>query len=172
MVRTALLTAATLIGGLNFAFAQQAVAQPAAKPDAARAEQEGRVTRIKDLLGLEVLNEGGESYGMIEDLLLNKSTGQIEFLLVAPEKNSKELYPLPWKTVTLYQTESDQYVILGMQEEQFAKAPTIMRTQLPTMTYTQWNTVGPQVTAYYGPVRPVEARAIRRAARAVRRAVD
>ncbi|HET6426129.1 MAG TPA: PRC-barrel domain-containing protein, partial [Planctomycetaceae bacterium] len=142
--------------------------------DAASAEKTGRVTRVKELLNLEVINEQGESYGIIEDLMLNKSTGQVEYILVSTEKDSAELYPLPWRTVTLYQGNDakDQYVILGMPKEQFSKAPTITRQQLPTITYSQWNTYVPKVTTYYGQVRPAEARAIRRAERAVRRALD
>jgi hypothetical protein len=152
---------------------QPAASQPAAS-QAAKAEEQGRVTRIRDLLGLEVVNEAGESYGMIDDMLLNKTSGQIEFVLVAQEENSRELHPLPWRTLTLYRGESpeDQYVILGLPREQFQKAPTITRQQWPTMTVTQWNTLAPEVTAFYRPVRPAEARAVRRAARAARRVLD
>jgi sporulation protein YlmC with PRC-barrel domain len=158
----------------NQIVAQDAVRKPEATTTAAAAEQSGRVTRVRELLGLEVLNEAGETYGTIEDLMLNKMSGQIEFILVTPEKDSKDLYPLPWRTVTLYQgaDQKDQYVILGMPREQFSKAPTIAREQLPTITYSQWNTYVPRVTTFYKPVRPAEARAIRRAERAIRRAVD
>ncbi|MBI1345587.1 hypothetical protein GC163_04795 [bacterium] len=157
--------------------AQQVTAR---KPDtssasASAAEQTGRVTRVRELLGLEILNEAGESYGVIDDLLLNKTSGQVEYVLVAPEKDSRELYPMPWKSLALYQGENadDQYVVVGMEREQFVKAPTITRQELPTMTYTQWNAYVPQVTSYYGPInRPAEVRAIRRATRAIRRAVD
>ncbi|HUQ68613.1 MAG TPA: PRC-barrel domain-containing protein [Planctomycetaceae bacterium] len=169
-----LAAAALLVAATSQSQAQEAVRKPDAAA-AANAEKEGRVTRVRDLIGLEVVNEAGESYGMIEDLLVNKTSGTIEFALVASEKESKELYPLPWKALTLYQGETaeDQYVILGMQREQFVKAPTIARQAYPTMTYSQWNTTYvPQVTAYYGPVRPAPARAVRRTARAVRRAVD
>jgi sporulation protein YlmC with PRC-barrel domain len=160
--------------------AQDAVQkQTVQKPDATAAaatsaEQTGRVTRVKELIGLEVINEAGEAYGTIEDLMVNKTSGQIEFILVAPEKDSKELYPMPWRTVTLYQGNDakDQYVILGMPKEQFSKAPTIMREQLPTYTNSQWNTYVPRVTTFYGPIRPAEARAIRRTERAIRRALD
>jgi len=168
------LTAALLIAVASPLAAQEVVRKPDASANAASAEKEGRVTRVKELIGLEVVNEAGESYGMIEDLLLNKTSGQIEFVLVASEKESEELYPLPWKALTLYQgqTADDQYVILGMQREQFVKAPTITRQAYPTLTYSQWNAYVPKVTAFYGPVRPAEARAVRRANRAVRRAID
>ena len=173
LFKTLSLLIASLLAVATCGSAQEAVRQPAAT-GAANAERDGRVTRVRDLLGLEVLNEQGESYGMIDDLLMNKTSGQIEFILVSAEKDSKELYPLPWKAVTLYQgaTAEEQYVILGMEKEKFVKAPTIARQQWPTMTYSQWNAYVPQVTTYYGGVRPAEARAIRRTARAVRRAVD
>lgn len=151
--------------------------EAARKPESAAAvaaEKTGRVTRVSELLNLEVLNEAGESYGIIEDLMLNKTTGQVEFILVSAEKNSAELYPLPWRTVTLYQgtDAKDQYVILGMPREQFIKAPTITREQLPTITYLQWNAYVPKVTTFYGQVRPAEARAIRSTERAIRRSLD
>ncbi|HET6423320.1 MAG TPA: PRC-barrel domain-containing protein, partial [Planctomycetaceae bacterium] len=59
--------------------AQDTVQKTTAAPnaDAASAEKTGRVTRVKELLNLEVINEQGESYGIIEDLMLNKSTGQV-----------------------------------------------------------------------------------------------
>jgi sporulation protein YlmC with PRC-barrel domain len=178
--KTLSLLTASLLAVSTCGWTQEPARQPApaarqpAATGAANAEQQGRVTRAKDMLGLEVLNEQGESYGVIDDLLLNKKSGQIEYLLVSSDQDSKELYPLPWKAVTLYQGETaeEQYVILGMEKEKFVKAPTIARQQLPTMTYTQWNAYVPQVTTYYGNVRPAEARAIRRTARAIRRAVD
>jgi sporulation protein YlmC with PRC-barrel domain len=169
---------AWLLCGLPLqAWDQPVVRQPVAAGNveqAEQAEQEGRVTRLRDLLGLEVISENGESYGEIEDLMLNKRTGQIEYALVAAEKDGQALYPLPWKTLTLYQGSDpkDQYVILGVERELFEKAPTVARQQWPTMTYSQWNAYVPQVTAYYKTSRPAEARAIRRAARAVRRAMD
>lgn len=174
MFRTSVVAVAALLISAAGLSAQEALPRKAGA-DAATAEKEGRVTRARDLIGLEVVNEAGESYGMIDDLLVNKQTGQIDFVLVASDKDSKELYPLPWKAVTLYQGQNadDQYVILNMQKEQFTKAPSIVRTQLPTMTYSQWNTTYvPQVQSYYGRVTPAEARAVRRTARAVRRAVD
>jgi len=170
--KTLSLLTAALLAVATYASAQEAVRQPAG--GAAAAEKEGRVTRVKELIGLEVLNEQGESYGLIDDLLLNKKSGQVEYLLVSAEKDSQELYPLPWKAATLYQGENadEQYVILGMEKEKFIKAPTIQRQMVPTLTYSQWNSYVPRVTTYYGNVRPAEARAIRRTARAVRRAVD
>ncbi|MDZ4686277.1 MAG: PRC-barrel domain-containing protein [Planctomycetaceae bacterium] len=168
------LSAALLIAAAGQINAQEVVRKPDTSANAATAEKDGRVTRVKELLGLEVVNEAGESYGLIDDLLLNKTSGQIEFVLVSAEKESEELYPLPWKALTLYQGQNadDQYVILGMQREQFVKAPTITRQAYPTLTYSQWNAYVPKVTAYYGPVRPAEARAVRRTTRAVRRAID
>ncbi len=152
----------------------QEAGQPAVQ-EAPKAVADTHVTRIRDLIGLEVLNQEGESYGVIYDMLVNRQSGQIEFVLVETEKDGEALYPLPWATVTIYrgETDEDRYVILGMPREQFLKAPTVTRQVWPTMTATQWNTYVPQVTAYYGPVRRVEApRAVRRAVRAVRRAVD
>lgn len=174
MFRTSVVAVAALLVSAAGLSAQETLPRKAGN-DAATAEKEGRVTRARDLIGLEVVNDAGESYGMIDDLLVNKQSGQIDFVLVASEKDSKELYPLPWKALALYQGQNadDQYVILNMQKEQFAKAPSIVRTQLPTLTYSQWNsTYVPQVQQYYGRVTPAEARAVRRTARAVRRAVD
>jgi sporulation protein YlmC with PRC-barrel domain len=156
------------------AWSQEPPRPDAGAKAATAAEQTGRVTRARDLIGLEVLSQGGESYGMIDDLMIDKRTGQVEFILVETGKDSEELYPMPWKTVALYQGEDaqDQYVIVNMQKEQFSKAPTIVRQQWPAMTYTQWNTFVPQVTSYYGRIPRAEARAIRKTARAVKRAVD
>jgi len=171
----------TLVAALAMlALAQaQAQEQPAARQQdrtaaaANRAEQQGRVTRLRDLIGMEVVLENGDSFGIVDDLMVNRS-GQIEYALVETEEESKELYPLPWKTLAWYrgQEAEDQYLIIGMNKERVEKAPTVVRTQWPTMTYTQWNTFVPQVTTFYGPVRPVEARAIRKAARTARRVLD
>lgn len=151
----------------------QTVPQSGAKV-VAPGEASGRVTRVRDVLGLEVLSEDGESYGTVEDLTLDKKTGQIEYVVIAPNKDSQELYPLPWQSLTLYQgdKQDDQYLILGMKREQFTKAPTITRTQWPAMTTTQWSAYVPRVTTYYGEVRQVPPRVIRRTERAIRRAVD
>lgn len=173
-----LLTGVLTLSGLMTQIAAQQPAAPrkdnAATAAAASAEEQGRVTRARDLLGMELVLQSGETYGMIDDLMINKKSGQIEFVLVATEDDAKELYPLPWKTLALYRGDDpqDQYLIIGMDRQRFEQAPTIVRQQWPAMTYTQWNTFVPQVTTYYRDVRPVEARAIRRAARAARRALD
>lgn len=145
-----------------------------ATQEATAAEQQGRVARVSELVGMDVVTENGDSLGTIEDLMIDKRTGQIEYVLAAASKDSESLSPLPWKTLSWYQGDDpkDQYLILGMQREQFEKAPVVYRQQWPTMTYPQWNTVLPQVTDFYRPIRPAETRAVRRATRAIRRAQD
>ena len=134
----------------------------------------GRVTRARDIVGLDVVSATGENYGMIDDLVINPRSGQIEYIMVTESKEGKDLRPIPWQAITLFrgEGEDEQYVILGVERERFLKSPTIVRTELPTMTYQQWNEYTPQVTTYYKSTTPAEARAVRRAARAIRRAAD
>jgi len=140
---------------------------PDATAAATNAEQQGRVGRVQDLLGSDVVTQNGETFGTVDDIMINKKTGHVEFVLVATEQDSKDLFPIPWKTLAWYQGEDpkDQYLIIALTPQKFEQAPTIARQQWTGMTYSQWNTVVPQVSTFYGPVRPAEARAIRRAAR-------
>jgi sporulation protein YlmC with PRC-barrel domain len=182
MIRTFVIALTGLTLAQSAAFSQQSSqepvpqqqVQPAAPSPTVPGEAAGRVSRIRDVLGLEVVSEKGESFGVVDDLTFDKQTGQIEYALIAPEDNSRDLYPMPWKAISIYQGEDpqDHYLIVALDQDRFQKAPTITREQWPTMTYTQWNTYVPRVTTYYGEVRAIPPRAVRRAARAVRRVLD
>jgi len=149
--------------------AQQNAGQQDANVQAAEsAEQQGRVGRVQDLIGMPIVGQNGQPFGTVDDLMVDKRTGQIAYALVAQDKNSPTLYPVPWRAVAWTQDNQGQFLAIAIKPEQIQQAPTVARQQWPTMTYTQWNTVAPRVTTFYAPIVPGEARAIRRTARAMR----
>jgi sporulation protein YlmC with PRC-barrel domain len=126
-------------------------------------------TRASELMGMELVLENGTSIGTIKDLVLDNTSGQVQYAIVG---DKGEYRGIPWKTLSYYYGEEpkDRYFILNVDEARYQKAPAIPQKEY--QTFSTWSTYAPQVTKYYSDVRPARPAAVRRAERRLDRALD
>ncbi len=127
-------------------------------------------TRVSDFLGTEIVLESGDSLGVVKDLVIANTTGNVQYVIVAGENG--DLRAIPWKTLALYQGSDvkDRYFILGMEKDRYYKAPVIQQSEWVNFSYPTWSSYVPQVNKYYQDVRPVRPAAVRRGERRIDRA--
>ena len=97
--------------------------------------------------GTAVYNANGDKLGSIDDLIIDKLSGQVRyaalefggFLGVGTDR-----YPIPWSMLK-YDTGLEGYVV-PLQKEQLEKAPRYAQTSMPEYT----DDYGRKVYDYYG----------------------
>jgi sporulation protein YlmC with PRC-barrel domain len=97
--------------------------------------------------GPAVYNASGDKLGSIDDLIIDKLSGQVRyaalefggFLGVGTDR-----YPIPWSMLK-YDTRLEGYVV-PLQKEQLEKAPRYAQTSMPEYT----DVYGRKVYDYYG----------------------
>ena len=97
--------------------------------------------------GTAVYNANGDKLGSIDDLVIDKLSGQVRdaalefggFLGVGTDR-----YPIPWKSLK-YDTRLEGYVV-PIQKEQLEKAPRYAKTSTPEYT----DEYGRKVYDHYG----------------------
>ncbi|HTI51634.1 MAG TPA: hypothetical protein VL475_11805, partial [Planctomycetaceae bacterium] len=100
-----------------------------------------------------VKNPEGEVVGNIDDLVIDGRNGQVLYALLASAArgNQASLTVMPW-TVLQSQygpNEADRYLIVDVEPQRLAKAPTVTRSQWPTVVYSEWNQWQPRFDSYY-----------------------
>lgn len=132
-------------------------------------QQNVDATRVSDFMGTEIVSENGDSFGVIKDMIISRSSGAIQYVIVSADNS--DYRAIPWKTLALYQGQDpkDRYFILGMEKEVYHKAPVISQQEWTTFSTPGWTTYAPQVTQYYSNVRPVTPGDVRRDRRQERR---
>ncbi|MDO8410783.1 MAG: PRC-barrel domain-containing protein [Phenylobacterium sp.] len=97
--------------------------------------------------GVSVYNPAGEKLGTVENIFIDKVSGQAEFatmafggLLGMGEKH----YPLPWSVLT-YDTAKDGFVV-ALEKETLEGAPGYDKSRFSTTDY-GWRE---EVSGYYG----------------------
>lgn len=132
-------------------------------------QQSGDETRVSDFIGTEIVSEQGDSFGIVKDLIISRSSGTVQYVIVSSDNN--DYRAIPWKTLAFYQGSDvkDRYFILGMEKDMYYKAPTIPQNEWTTFSAPTWSAYVPQVTKYYSNVRPVTPGEVRRERRQDRR---
>lgn len=97
--------------------------------------------------GTAVYNPDGDKLGSIDDLIIDKRSGQVRY--AALEFGGflgmgADRYPLPWSVLT-YDTRLEGYVV-PLQKAQLEKAPRYEQSSVPDYT----DDYGRQVYDYYG----------------------
>ncbi|MEH6677057.1 PRC-barrel domain-containing protein [Phenylobacterium sp.] len=97
--------------------------------------------------GVSVYNPAGDKLGTVENIFIDKVSGQAEFatmafggLLGMGEKH----YPLPWSVLT-YDTDKDGFVV-ALEKETLEGAPGYDKSRFSTTDY-GWRE---EVSGYYG----------------------
>lgn len=117
-------------GGVPAAQVQQQP-QPAQSP-----EPQHIVLRV---VGSQVRNHAGERLGLIEEVLVNRANGAVEYAVVSPQypTNSARQTPVPWSALSYAWDQSraggppgaNQIFIVNIDPRRLATAPTFDRTR-------------------------------------------
>ena len=107
----------------------------------------GSTISSSDVEGTKVYNNNGDKLGSIEDLMIDKRSGQIRY--AALEFGGflgmgTDRYPLPWNLLK-YDTVKDAYVV-ALEKEQLDRAPHYASDSQPVYE----DDYGRQVYDYYG----------------------
>jgi sporulation protein YlmC with PRC-barrel domain len=97
--------------------------------------------------GTSVYNTGGEKLGSVEELMIDKVSGQIRYAVLEFGGflgMGTDRYPLPWNMLK-YDTEKEGYVV-PLDKAVLEKAPRYPETEVPEYT----PDYGKRVYNYYG----------------------
>jgi len=81
--------------------------------------------RISKLKGADVKSKNGEDLGKLEDLVLDRQTGQIKFAIVGKggvPRIGEKSRPVPWQEVTI---NSEKQVTVNVDKQKMQSAPTV-----------------------------------------------
>jgi sporulation protein YlmC with PRC-barrel domain len=97
--------------------------------------------------GTTVYNSAGEKLGSVDDLMIDKVSGQIRYAVLEFGGflgMGTDRYPLPWNMLK-YDTEKEGYVV-PLDKAKLEKAPRYAETEVPEYT----TDYGKRVYNYYG----------------------
>lgn len=101
-----------------------------------------------DVEGTNVYNTKGEKLGSIDNLMIDKLSGQVRYAVMEFGGflgMNTDRYPIPWG-VLKYDTDKDGYVV-PLDKDSLSKAPRYARDSVPPYT----RDYGSRVDQYYGP---------------------
>jgi len=102
--------------------------------------------------GTPVFNKAGERIGHIDDLSINRISGQIVYVIMSFGGFlgiGEKFHPLPWSILD-YDPEQDGYVV-PLDKGALEAAPTYDRYELAELGGPSHQTYGEQIFGYYGP---------------------
>jgi sporulation protein YlmC with PRC-barrel domain len=107
----------------------------------------GAIISSDKVEGTKVYNPAGEKLGSIDDLVIDKLSGQVRYAVMEFGGflgMGTDRYPLPWGMLK-YDTAQDGYIV-SLDKEKLDKAPRYTDVDVPAYTpdYTK------QVDSYYG----------------------
>jgi sporulation protein YlmC with PRC-barrel domain len=94
-----------------------------------------------------VRNRAGEIIGTIEDIVVNPVSGAIEYAIVSLDDlgGRNRLFTIPWSSMSL--SPSRDYVLLDMDRDRLARAPSFDRDRWPDLGDSVWRR---SIHDYYG----------------------
>ncbi len=107
------------------------------------------VVRSGDVLGKEVVNAKGESLGSIDDIVLDKFSGQVKYVVLSFGGIfglGDKLFALPWASIS-YDTDVEAFVLnIADIKERLKQAPGFDKDHWPDMQQPVWQE---SIAAYY-----------------------
>jgi sporulation protein YlmC with PRC-barrel domain len=106
------------------------------------------IVKATNVIGVSVENAQGDSLGEIEDLMLDKLEGTVEYVVLSFGGFlglGDKLFAMPWSIFT-YNLERECFVI-NMDQERLENAPGFDRDHWPDVTSPTWSN---SINRYYG----------------------
>lgn len=105
------------------------------------------VVKSTEILGVAVKNLESEDLGKIEEIMLDKTSGKVAYLVLNSGSflgMGGKLFALPW-TAIKYDTAKDAF-LLNIDKEELKKAPGFDKDHWPDMADATWSQ---SITDYY-----------------------
>jgi sporulation protein YlmC with PRC-barrel domain len=106
------------------------------------------LVRAKDVVGVAVKNRDSESLGKIEEIVLDKKTGQTSYVVLSFGGIlglGNKLFALPWHSIS-YDVDNDCF-LLNETKERLENAPGFDKNNWPNMADKAWME---SISTYYG----------------------
>lgn len=111
--------------------------------------QSQKFTRVSQLTHQSLKNTSGESLGQINDLIVDPTTGRLEFAVIALQggEQTGKLTAIPWTLVRASGEGQMQNLTANIEKSKLSTAQTFERSQWPNMSQENW---GQQIYSHYG----------------------
>jgi sporulation protein YlmC with PRC-barrel domain len=106
------------------------------------------VVKTENVIGRDVTNTAEENLGEIKEVMLDKQTGRVAYVVLESGTflgMGGKLFALPWNSIK-YNAESNSF-ILNIDKEKLKKAPGFDKDHWPDMADRQFGTT---ISNYYG----------------------
>jgi sporulation protein YlmC with PRC-barrel domain len=107
------------------------------------------IREASKLVGMNVKNGQGQNLGKINDIVVNSYTGQIAYAILEADTGflgvGDRMFAIPWRSFTT--SASGNELILDIDRERLASAPSFTRGNWPDFSDRRWET---DVYRYYG----------------------
>jgi sporulation protein YlmC with PRC-barrel domain len=117
----------------------------------------GTVVRVKDLIGLKVLNPNNEDLGKVEDLVIDLPRGKIRYGVLSFGGFlglGDKLFAIPWDDLKLQAKEmasgemsKEHHFVLAISKEALKEAPGFSKDKWPNFADPNWSIT---IEKYYG----------------------
>ncbi len=98
-----------------------------------------QVVKASDVVGVDVMNKEGEDLGEIKEIILDKISGEVRYVVLSFGGFlglGDKLFALPWKAIS-YDQEEDAF-ILNVDKERLKNAPGFDADSWPNMANRTW----------------------------------
>jgi sporulation protein YlmC with PRC-barrel domain len=112
--------------------------------------------KVRDLIGLQVLNRGNESLGKIEDLVMDPTSGRVRYAVLSFGGflgMGDKLFAVPWNELALVTKgltnagmAKEDYCILDVSKDALKQAPGFDKNKWPDFANPNW---GADVDKFY-----------------------
>lgn len=102
----------------------------------------------KEVIGVKVANENNEDLGEVYEIMLDKVSGQVAYIVLQTGTFlglGGKLIALPWNAI--HYNDEDKCFILNVDKEKIKNAPGFDEDNWPDMSDRQW---GESTSRYYG----------------------
>lgn len=112
------------------------------------------IVNANSVIGVKVTNNDKENLGKIEEIMIDKSSGEVQYVVLSFGGilgMGEKLFALPWRSIS-YSPE-DSAFILDMNKEKLENAPAFEKSNWPDMSDPLWKKT---INSYYGIVDEVK----------------
>lgn len=106
------------------------------------------VVKTSEVVGVEVQNSQGDDLGTIEEIILDKITGNVRYVVLSFGGflgMGDKLFALPWNSIAF--NESRDAFILNVSKDKLTKAPGFDKNNWPNFSDKKW---AKSIFEYYG----------------------
>lgn len=143
LMMVAILASLVFVGG-SFAAGKEATSEKMGSKQAVSAEKQSNIVSVNRFIGMDINNQQGETIGEVQDLVLNRQSGQIDYVVVSKGGFwgvGEERHAVPFKAFK--PAPEGNALTLTIDENRLANAPKL-KEGMSEAEYSR------QINEYYG----------------------